>query len=58
MLYHNKLPYYKEWYKYKNLSLWKHTKKVLPKTKRLNWLIKRYILWPLGIKYKQEFMLP
>lgn len=58
MLYHNKLPYYKEWYKYKNISLWRHTKKVLPKTKKINWLIKRYILWPLGINYKQEFILP
>lgn len=58
MVCHRGIPYYHEWCRYKRISLWKRTKKVWPKTKRLNWFIKRYVLWPFGIMYDNEFMQP
>lgn len=51
VVYYN-LPYFKEWKFYKKLSLWSNLLPTIPKKKAVNWLIKRYILWPLG------FLLP
>lgn len=42
-------PFLKEWKVYKKLSPWSYLLPTVPKKKALNWLIKRYILWPLGI---------
>ena len=51
-----KMPYLELWRKYRDMSLWKHTPNRLPKTKILNWLIKRYILWPLNIFVEKDYI--
>ena len=56
MIMYYKMPYLELWRKYRDLSMWKDTPNLLPKTKVLNWLIKRYILWPLNIYFKQEYI--
>lgn len=56
MIMYYKMPYLNLWRRYRDLSLWKHTPNQLPKTKVLNWLIKRFLLWPLNIYFKQEFI--
>ena len=43
------LPYSEEWKSYKRLSPWSHKLPSPPKNKPINWIIKRYFLWPLGI---------
>lgn len=55
IMYYN-MPYIELWRKYRDLSLWKHTPNRLPKTKVLNWLLKRYILWPLNIYINKEYV--
>ena len=55
IMYYN-MPYIELWRKYRDKSLWKHTPNRLPKTKVLNWLIKRYILWPLNIYVNKEYI--
>ncbi len=37
------------WIQYKKKSPWPHIKETVPERKSINWLIKRYILWPLGL---------
>lgn len=49
-------PFNKEWHKYKKLSPWKQIKDKLPEKRPFNGLIKRYILWPLGIMVKKPEM--
>ena len=49
-------PFNKEWHKYKKLSPWKRIKDKLPEKRPFNGLIKRYILWPLGIMVKKPEM--
>ncbi len=49
-------PFNKEWHKYKKLSPWKHIKDRLPENRPFNGLIKRYILWPLGLMVKKPEM--
>lgn len=56
MIMYYKMPYHDLWKHYRDISIWKHTPNLLPKTKVLNWLIKRYILWPLNIYFKQEYI--
>lgn len=56
MLMYYKMPYGKLWRSYRDLSLWKNTPNLLPKTKVINWLIKRYILWPLNLYNSNEFI--
>lgn len=56
MIMYYKMPYLDLWRRYRDLSMWRHTPNLLPKTKVLNWLIKRYILWPLNIYFKQEYI--
>lgn len=56
MVMYYKMPYHDLWKHYRNISMWKNTPNLLPKTKVLNWLIKRYILWPLNIYFKKEYI--
>lgn len=50
------MPYKWEWRKYKWKSQWWYKLPLLPKRKTINYLIKRYMLWPLGIMYKKEYI--
>ena len=43
------LPFSEEWKSYKRLSPWSHKLSSPTKNKPINWIIKRYILWPCGI---------
>lgn len=43
------MPYRDIWRSYKNKSLWSHLLPTIPSRKRINWLIKCYLLWPLGL---------
>lgn len=43
------LPYRKLWLYYKKKSPWLHIGEIVPKNKSINWLIKRYLMWPTGI---------
>lgn len=56
MIMYYKMPFLELWRKYRDLSMWRNTRNLLPKTKVLNWLIKRYVLWPLNIYFKQEYI--
>jgi len=42
------LPYNQLWHHYKRNSLWRRMRDMYPKRKVLNYLIKRWLLWPLG----------
>ena len=50
-----KMPYKKIWWQYKRQSPWWYVLPSLPKRKTLNYLIKRYLLWPFGITWKSEY---
>lgn len=50
-------PFNKEWHKYKRLSPWKCVRDKLPKKKALNGFIKRYFLWPLGIRVRKPVLM-
>lgn len=56
MIMYYKMPYLELWRMYRDISMWKNTPNLMPKTKVLNWLVKRYILWPLNIYFKQEYI--
>ncbi len=43
------LPYRKLWLYYKKKSPWLHIGEIVPNNKSINWLIKRYLMWPTGI---------
>lgn len=43
------MPFYKEWQSYKKKSPWSKLFPTLPKKKKINWLIKLFIFFPLGI---------
>ena len=49
-------PFNEEWHTYKKLSPWKDIKDLLPKDRALIGFVKRYFLWPLGIKAKKPIM--
>lgn len=51
-----RMPYKREWRKYKWKSQWWYLLPILPKRKKINYLIKRFVLWPLGIMYKKEWI--
>lgn len=55
MMYY-KSPYKDVWSKYKRQSQWWYLWPQLPKRKTINYLIKRYFLWPLGIMYKNDWI--
>ena len=50
-------PFEKEWQKYKRMSLWRYKLPLFPKTNRLKTILKRYILWPLGWKRSNPYIL-
>lgn len=51
-----RMPYKWLWRKYKWKSQWWWKLPILPTHKTINYLIKRFILWPLGIMYKKEYI--
>ena len=53
MAYYYSYPYNDVWHKYKRMSLWKDISDALPAKRKPIAFIKRYILWPLGIKLKK-----
>jgi len=50
------LPFKKEWKYYKNISLWKKTPDTFPRRKFVRWMIKRFILWPLGLMERDCYL--
>ena len=42
-------PFYRVWKSYQKKSPWPIILPTLPKRKPLNWAIKRYLLWPIGL---------
>lgn len=46
-------PFYNVWHKYKKISLWKNMPDELPATRKFVAWIKRYFLWPIGLKLKK-----
>ncbi|MDO5340846.1 MAG: glycosyltransferase family 8 protein [Bacteroidia bacterium] len=56
IIYYN-MPFLSKWRYYRDISYWKKTPNLLPKTKVINWLIKRYICWPLHIMSKDDFII-
>lgn len=50
-----KMPYKKQWHKYQAISLWWYILPQLPKRKTFNYLIKRFFLWPFGIKWENDY---
>lgn len=57
MILYYKMPFLSIWRKYRDMSMWKNTPDLLPKTKVLRWLIKRFLLWPLNLCYIQEYII-
>ena len=53
MAYYYSYPFYSLWRKYKKLSPWRYMPEKLPKKLKLVALIKRYLLWPLGLSLKR-----
>ena len=49
-----KKPFLKEWEHYKHISPWKHIGRTLPKRKTFNNIIKRFIMWPLGLMHYES----
>ena len=52
-----KMPYKKIWWQYKRKSPWWYILPSLPKYKTINYLIKRYLLWPFGIMWKLGYII-
>lgn len=51
------LPFQEEWRQYQKRSIWSDLSEQVPKNKKLNWILKRYIMWPLGlIKNDAEYI--
>lgn len=50
-----KMPFKQAWWKYKRKSPWWYLLPQLPKRKTVNYLIKRFLLWPLGIMWMDEY---
>lgn len=53
MAYYYSYPFNDVWHKYKKMSLWKNMSDALPAQRKPIAFVKRYILWPLGIKLKK-----
>ena len=51
-----KMPFKQVWWYYKRKSPWWYLLPQLPKHKTVNYLVKRYLLWPLGVKYEQLYI--
>ncbi len=52
-----KMPYKRVWRQYKRRSPWWFLLPQLPKRKTINYLIKRFLFWPLGIMWKEEYII-
>lgn len=50
------MPFNNVWHKYKRVSPWRHRRDLLPDHKRLNYIIKRFLLWPINIKNETGFL--
>ena len=50
-------PFETEWHTYKRMSLWKYKLPLFPKTNRMKTILKRYILWPLGWKRSNPYII-
>lgn len=50
-----KMPYKRIWWQYKRKSPWWYILPQLPKRKTINYLIKRYVLWPFGIMWEPKY---
>ena len=53
MAYYYSYPFNDVWHKYKKMSLWKNMSDALPEQRKVVACLKRYVLWPLGIKLKK-----
>ena len=53
MAYYYSYPFNDVWHKYKKMSLWKSMSDALPAQRKPIAFVRRYILWPLGIKLKK-----
>lgn len=52
-----KKPFLNEWVRYKRVSPWAHIRNTLPTRKPFNNIIKRFVMWPLGlIHYESGFI--
>ena len=51
-----RMPYKRIWLTYKWKSQWWYKLPELPKRKTINYLVKRFVLWPLGIMYQKEYI--
>ena len=49
-----KKPFLKEWKHYKQISQWAHLGRTLPQRKTFNNIIKRFIMWPLGLMHYES----
>ena len=56
MAYYYSYPFNDVWHKYKKISLWKDMPDALPAKRKAIAFVKRYILWPLGIKLKKPVL--
>lgn len=51
------MPYRKTWLFYKSKSPWAHLLPSIPSRRPLNWLLKRFVLWPFGfLRPDKEFI--
>jgi len=55
VLYYN-MPYKEKWKYYKRISFWKKTSDILPEHNFVRWMIKRFILWPLGMMETDSYL--
>ncbi len=53
MAYYYSYPFNNVWHKYKRLSPWCWMCDQLPKSRKFAAILKRYLLWPIGIKLKK-----
>lgn len=53
MAYYYAYPFNAVWHRYKRKSPWRRMPDQLPKTRKFVAFVKRYLLWPMGIKLKK-----
>lgn len=51
-----KMPYKQIWEKYKQISPWRYMLPRLPDYKVTNYIVKRFLLWPLGLMWQDEYI--
>ena len=50
-----KMPFKQVWWRYKRISPWWYLLPQLPKRKAFNNLIKRFLLWPFGVMWQDDY---